>query len=66
MTTERRRLHAEAMAAFAAAREAFQGVSGPATPEWNHWTELCRRAMDANDAYIRALASTTHRPLDPI
>jgi hypothetical protein len=65
MSTERRRLHAEAMAAFAAARHSFQWVSHAGTPEWDRWRELCGKAMAANDAYIQALSSTAHKILDP-
>ena len=59
MDAQRRRLHAEAVAATAAAREAFTAVTRPGTPEWDLWTELCRQAINAHDAYIRALTSQT-------
>jgi hypothetical protein len=50
------------MAAFAAARKAFDANPQPGTPAWDHWQELCKEAMRANDEYIRALAATTHPP----
>jgi hypothetical protein len=53
------------MAAFAAARKAFEANPQPGTPEWDCWSDLCRTAMEANDRYIAALASTTHTPTDP-
>jgi hypothetical protein len=57
MTPERRRLYAEAMTAFAAAREALATNAIPGTPQWVWCQELCRAAMTANDAYIRELES---------
>ena len=65
MTPERRRLHAQAMAAYDAARQAFELSPRPGTPEWDRWSELCREAMRANDAYIRELASEAHPVIDP-
>jgi hypothetical protein len=62
MTAERRRLHAEAMAAFAAAREALSSNPVRGSPEWKLWQELCRSAIEANDAYVRTLASTAANP----
>ena len=55
MTPECRRLHTEAMAAYAVAYEAFEDDPQPGTPEWDRWIELRRAAMNANDAYIREL-----------
>jgi hypothetical protein len=55
MTPHSRKLRDEANATLAAADAAATPKPLRGTQEWNCWRVLCRKALDANGAYLQEL-----------
>ena len=58
-------LHKTASDALAEAAELYKAEPLPGSPEWRRLHELLTRAMDANEAYIKAQSNLPPVPTGP-